>query len=129
MKPLSYEEFEMYWERTFEITDEATDVPPIWVPDESVYLTWTEDHSEALGGKCYGMKTLEGNLHGIVRIEHVNGTIEEGTWYGLAPTKTGAMYSRHGLRRLINDYETLVQLWHFDELAFSMSFGPNFMET
>ena len=61
-----------------------------------------------------------GQKCGIVRVEWANGTVEEGTWN---------MGQRFGLRRLIRDAQTRVEVWHNDAIIFGTEFGYNFVET
>ena len=79
-------------------------------------------------GKCFGMRYSNENRkkHGVVRIEWEDGTIEEGTWYGLKTEKTWP--DRHGLTRRIEGSNVRVELWRYGVIGFTMKFDQNFIE-
>jgi hypothetical protein len=67
--------------------------------------------------------------HGVVRIEYRNGSVEEGTWYGLGTRQQPTYGSgRHGLRRMIVNELVYLEFYFFNDLVLHSAFDGDFVE-
>ena len=81
--------FDHYWNVTSNYTDPSMPVSEHIDWSDTLYDEW----ECGIGAKCYGMRYKKREKQGIVRTEHVNGSVEEATYN---------KNMRNGIRRLID---------------------------
>lgn len=129
---LNFTFFDEHFKKAYNMTEHyqiantsSLNAVEMWDNSNGAHVSFSEWEDGCLPGvqaKCSGMRfdtstknAATGNKHGVVRMEYSNGTIDEGSWYGLAPqelSEHGCV--RHGARRVIDGELTFFQFWYFN---------------